>query len=150
MHAPAKFDPMSEVHRLPEVIATEHDPLAHALAYAALWNVGTFERGTYLRFSPADGFAVPVATILIAVRPSIEDVRAVLEDVTVNFEPFIYMRWVRGTGTLYVAAARYVRDYGSAATLALKTGHQLMYDFARVRHFSLAPSEHDLNEAWGV
>lgn len=106
------------------------DPVADMLASTVENGGGTYEVGTYLPFTPADGFAVGIGGIEVAASAvSVETLRKWVKQVAGEWMTSYVGTWLFGD-SLHIDGVVYVRDEDIARAIAIKQGQQAIWSFA--------------------
>jgi len=111
--------------------AARPDPaIAKVLADIAEQGGGTYESGTYLPFTPTDGFAVGIGGIrLPEATVTAAELTRWLRAVVTEYEASFVGTW-RDGGLVYIDAVRYIRDLPTALDVARVFRQKAIFDFS--------------------
>lgn len=106
-------------------------PIADILTDLVARGGGTYEQGTYLPFTPRDGFAVAFrGGVKLSSRGcTMAALERWLKAVATEFEASFVGTWLDGD-TVYIDAVRYIRSPREAIAFGIEQQQLAIYDFA--------------------
>lgn len=115
------------------------EPVAHLLADLADHGGGTYEAGTYLPFTPRDGYAVAfIGGVKVSSRGcTLAVLERWLKAVATEHEASFVGTWLDGD-MVYVDAVRYIRSRDEAIAFGIEQHQLAIWDFAAGAAIKLA------------